>query len=122
MATDLASGATPSMAEKDRLRVVIVGGAVAGLTLAHALHHGGIDFVVLEAYKEIAPQVGASIAVLPNGARILDQLGIFDQVCTLLEPVANALSYTDDGKLVVKTNAPALTEARYISLRVSIRI
>src|SRR5690349_19688506 len=122
MATSLASGATSSMAEKDRLRVVIVGGAVAGLTLAHALHRGGIDFVVLEAHKEIAPQVRSSTAVLPNGARILDQMGIYDQVCTLLDPVGNALSWTHDGKLVVKTNAPALTEARYISLTASVRI
>lgn len=58
---------------KDRLRVIIVGGSIAGLTLAHCLHHSDIDFVVLEARQEIAPQVGASIVVLPNGARILDQ-------------------------------------------------
>ena len=58
---------------KGRLRVIIVGGSVAGLTLAHCLHHSDIDFVLLEARNEIAPQVGASIVVLPNGARILDQ-------------------------------------------------
>lgn len=52
-----------------RLRVIIVGGSVAGLTLAHCLHHTNIDFVVLEARNEIAPQVSASIVVLPNGAR-----------------------------------------------------
>ena len=51
--------------KQDRLRVVIVGGSVAGLTLAHCLHHNNIDFVVLEAVKEIAPQLGASIVVLP---------------------------------------------------------
>jgi 2-polyprenyl-6-methoxyphenol hydroxylase-like FAD-dependent oxidoreductase len=56
-----------------RLKVIIVGGSVAGLTLAHCLHHSSIDFVLLEARKEIAPQVGASIVVLPNGARVLDQ-------------------------------------------------
>jgi 2-polyprenyl-6-methoxyphenol hydroxylase-like FAD-dependent oxidoreductase len=56
-----------------RLKVIIVGGSVAGLTLAHCLHHSDIDFVLLEARKDIAPQVGASIVVLPNGARVLDQ-------------------------------------------------
>ena len=40
---------------KDRLRVIIVGGSVAGLTLARCLHHSNTDFVVLEARDEIAP-------------------------------------------------------------------
>jgi ribosomal protein S27E len=69
--TQLSSSRTSlSIEEKEsRLRVIIVGGSVAGLTLAHCLHHSNIDYVVLEAREEIAPQVGASIVVLPNGAR-----------------------------------------------------
>jgi len=63
----------PATKGEKRLKVIIVGGSVAGLTLAHCLHHSNIDFVLLEARKEIAPQVGASIVVLPNGARVLDQ-------------------------------------------------
>ncbi|KKY13272.1 putative fad binding domain protein [Diplodia seriata] len=65
-------------------RVAIVGGSIAGLTLALALEKSGIDFVVLEAYPEIAPQVGASIAVLPNGFRILDQLGCYEDLLKLV--------------------------------------
>ncbi|CAG9949055.1 unnamed protein product [Clonostachys rosea f. rosea IK726] len=59
-------------------RVVIVGGSVAGLALANMLEKFDIDYVVLEAYPDIAPQVGASIGLLPNGLRILDQLGCYD--------------------------------------------
>lgn len=55
--------------------VVIVGGSVAGLALANILERVGIDFVILEAGKEIAPQVGASISIQPQMARILDQIG-----------------------------------------------
>lgn len=61
-------------------KVVIVGGSLAGLSLANMLQANDIDFVVLEAYPEIAPQVGASIGVLPHGNRILDQLGLFERV------------------------------------------
>ncbi|KNG91099.1 hypothetical protein ANOM_000766 [Aspergillus nomiae NRRL 13137] len=68
------------MANVKNFRVIIVGGSIAGLTLAHSLQRCGIDFVVLEANDHIAPQVGASIGILANGARILDQLGIFDDV------------------------------------------
>ncbi|KAJ3962256.1 hypothetical protein N0V92_000987 [Colletotrichum tropicale] len=59
-------------------RVVIVGGSVAGLALANMLEKFDIDYVVLEAYPDIAPQVGASIGLLPNGLRILDQLGCYE--------------------------------------------
>lgn len=65
------------MARKD-FRVIIVGGSVTGLTLANILERLGIDFIVLEAYPEIAPQVGASIGLWPNGLRILDQIGCYE--------------------------------------------
>lgn len=63
-----------------RFTVVIAGGSVAGLTLAVMLQERGIDYVVLEAYREIAPQVGASLGLLPNGLRVLDQLGVYDSI------------------------------------------
>jgi 2-polyprenyl-6-methoxyphenol hydroxylase-like FAD-dependent oxidoreductase len=69
--------------EKD-FRVVIAGASIAGLSLALALERSGIDFVVLEAHPSIAPQVGASIAVLPNGARVLDQLGCYKDIAALV--------------------------------------
>ncbi|KAL4877623.1 hypothetical protein BJY04DRAFT_230591 [Aspergillus karnatakaensis] len=61
-------------------RVIIVGGSIAGLTLAHCLHHANIDHIVLEKRSEIAPQEGASIGLWPNGSRILDQLGLFEDI------------------------------------------
>ncbi|KAI9929711.1 hypothetical protein MW887_001187 [Aspergillus wentii] len=75
------------MSQTKNFRVVIVGGSIAGLTLAHSLERANIDYVVLEAYNDIAPQVGASIGVLPNGARILDQLGIYDDILDEVEPM-----------------------------------
>lgn len=53
-------------------------GSVASLSLANMLEKFDIDYVVLEAYPDIAPQVGASIGLLPNGLRILDQLGCYE--------------------------------------------
>lgn len=61
-------------------KVVIVGGSIAGLTLAKILERYNIDYIVLEKHATIAPQVGASIATLPHGARILDQLDLFSRV------------------------------------------
>lgn len=61
-------------------KVIIVGGGVAGLTLANMFEKFAIDFVVLEGHKDIAPPVGASIGLFPNGLLILDQLGCYEAV------------------------------------------
>lgn len=77
-------------------KVIIVGGSVSGLTLAHCLDRLGVDFEVLERHEHIAPQLGASLGILPNGARILDQLGLFDDVEEHTEPLAFAqIRYAD---------------------------
>ncbi|KAF4468206.1 FAD-binding domain containing [Fusarium albosuccineum] len=75
------------MARDQPFKVIIVGGSVAGLSLANMLQANDIDFVVLEAYPSIAPQVGASIGLLPHGNRILDQLGLYDKILQLAPPV-----------------------------------
>lgn len=69
---------------KKDFRVLIAGGSIAGLSLALALEQQGVDFLVLEAHAEPAPQVGASIAVLPSGFRVLDQLGCYGDVMGLV--------------------------------------
>ncbi|KAL3418739.1 FAD binding domain-containing protein [Phlyctema vagabunda] len=66
-------------------KVIIVGGSVAGLSLANMLEKFDIDYVLLEAYPQIAPQVGASIGLLPNGLRILDQLGCYERILEVAE-------------------------------------
>ncbi|KAF2804993.1 FAD-binding domain-containing protein [Mytilinidion resinicola] len=72
---------------KTPFRVVIAGGSVAGLSLANMLQANGIDYIILEAYPKIAPQVGASIGLLPHGNRILDQLGLFEKVLSHGYPI-----------------------------------
>lgn len=75
------------MGAKSDFRVVIGGGSITGLTLANMLQQHDIDYVVLESYPDIAPQVGASIGILPHGNRILDQLGLFDKILELCPPL-----------------------------------
>ncbi|RKL44204.1 hypothetical protein BFJ72_g3937 [Fusarium proliferatum] len=75
------------MADKRPFRVVIVGASVTGLSLANMLQANGIDFLVLEAYPTVAPQVGASIGLLPHGNRILDQLGLYEKVMGIAPPI-----------------------------------
>lgn len=75
------------MGAKSGFKVLIGGGSISGLTLANMLQMHDIDFLVLEAYPDIAPQVGASIGILPHGNRIMDQLGLYGNITALCPPL-----------------------------------
>ncbi|CRL20782.1 Aromatic-ring hydroxylase-like [Penicillium camemberti] len=81
--------------DQKSFKVVIVGGSIAGLSLALMLERNGIDFVILEAYSSIAPQVGASFGALPSGLRILDQLGCYESVLKMAEYPVDKLLFRD---------------------------
>ncbi len=67
-------------------KVIIAGAGIAGLGLAKMLEKTGIDYILLEANQEIAPQIGASIALHPNGLRLLDQLGCYEDIQQAWDP------------------------------------
>lgn len=100
-------------------RVIIVGGSVAGLALALMLEKHGIDFIVLEAYPSIAPQVGAGIGILPNGLRVLDQLGCYEDLLKKAQYPVNTVSLRDSsGKPLIQVqDVDSQSIGRYVSLR-----
>ncbi|KAJ5782517.1 hypothetical protein N7457_004291 [Penicillium paradoxum] len=81
--------------DKESFKVIIAGGSIAGLSLALMLERNGIDYVILEGYGSIAPQVGASIAILPNGARVLDQLGCWKAIVEKSEYPVDTFTFRD---------------------------
>jgi 2-polyprenyl-6-methoxyphenol hydroxylase and related FAD-dependent oxidoreductases len=98
--------------ESSPLKVVIVGGSITGLTLAHCLLRNGIDFVLLESRDEICPQEGAALGMLPNGSRILDQLGIFDDLIEGVQPLRKCWFWSGEGKLIAEDDGPLELEKR----------
>ncbi|KAK1710004.1 uncharacterized protein BDZ83DRAFT_757651 [Colletotrichum acutatum] len=62
------------------LKIIIVGGSISGLSLANMLERFDIEYILLERHSIIAPQLGASIGLLPSGLRILDQLGCYEKI------------------------------------------
>ena len=60
--------------------IAIVGGGIAGLTLALALEAQGVRYILFESQSSLAPDRGASVGLQPNGLRILDQLGLIDKI------------------------------------------
>ena len=57
------------------MEILIIGGGIAGLTLALSLHAAGVPCRVFEAAPEIRP-LGVGINLLPHGTRELTELGL----------------------------------------------
>lgn len=72
---------------RKNFRAVIVGAGVTGLVASHTFTKAGIEHVVLEKSSEAAPPHGASIAIYPHGARILQQLGLLDFTNKIADPL-----------------------------------
>jgi len=61
------------------LRAVVVGGGIGGVAAAVALARAGIDVQVHEQAQQLA-EVGAGVSLAPNGLRMLERLGVGEQV------------------------------------------
>lgn len=62
-----------------QVQVLIVGGGIAGLATALSLAQKGYKTHVLER-SPVFSEVGAGLQLAPNASRVLDQLGVLDQV------------------------------------------
>ncbi|KAL8677038.1 MAG: hypothetical protein Q9186_006501 [Xanthomendoza sp. 1 TL-2023] len=60
-------------------QVLIVGGGIGGLTLAALCKRLNISCLVLERSKKVTP-AGAGISLAPNALRVLDQLGLYQDI------------------------------------------
>jgi FAD-dependent urate hydroxylase len=66
----------------DRLKVVIIGAGMGGLTAGIALRQAGLEVEIYDRVKEVRP-IGAGISLWSNGVKILNQLGLGSQIATI---------------------------------------
>lgn len=85
--------------------VAILGGGIAGLTLALILERVGVRFVLWEIHESIAPELGAGIGLLPSGLRILDQMGLLDEIESQTVPLKTWHHIDDSGKPIAVVDA-----------------
>jgi salicylate hydroxylase len=81
------------------LRAVVVGGGLGGIAAALALARAGIDVGVYEQAQQLA-EVGAGVSLAPNGLRMLERLGVGEQVRRAGARYVSAQLRFSDGRAV----------------------
>src|SRR4029078_2792856 len=81
------------------MRVIIVGGGIAGLSAALSLHQIGVDCRVYEAVATLEP-VGHGINLQPNAVRELFALGLGEQLADAGILTRELAFYNKHGQLI----------------------
>jgi salicylate hydroxylase len=81
------------------VRVAVIGGGIGGLAAANALLQRGIDATVYEQASALT-EVGAGLALQPNGVRMLRRLGFGADVARLGARWTNPQFHHPDGTLI----------------------
>lgn len=105
------------MARANGTDIAIVGGGIAGLTLALLLHGKGIGCRVWERSARLGP-LGVGINVLPHATRVLDGLGLGEALAALAVLTREAAFFNRFGQLIYRE--PVGLEAGYATPQYSI--
>ena len=89
---------------KTRPRIAIIGGGIAGLSLAHCLGKEAFDCHVFEQKPDFS-QLGAAISVFPNALSVMDELGLLPSILSKAGVMSKLYLKTDRGR-VLACSAP----------------
>ncbi len=87
---------------RDRTRVLIIGGGIAGPALALFLRKAGIPCALYEAYPYVE-HVGGGLGLAPNGMRVLESLGLAGELQHRSTRIANYSFRNDRGTELART-------------------
>ncbi len=79
--------------------IIIAGGGIGGLAAALALRQSGVDVAIFERAPVFA-EVGAGMSLWPNATRVLQSLGVLEQVMARGEPVNRFNLLRPDGTAI----------------------
>ncbi|MEU6671965.1 NAD(P)/FAD-dependent oxidoreductase [Streptomyces sp. NPDC046727] len=107
------------MTGADAMRVLVIGGGIAGTAAALGLHKAGFDVTVFEAHPDTAEDIGAFLTLASNGMRALAELDATDAVTAIGFPLTSLRLLDSEGAEVMhgplgESEDPAL---RYRCLR-----
>ncbi|KAI0151800.1 FAD/NAD(P)-binding domain-containing protein [Xylariaceae sp. FL1272] len=95
-------------------RVIIIGAGPTGLYLAHALHAANIDFIILERAPPTFFERGNHLLIWSHTARLLDQIGLYDEAKRRAYKLASKRDMLSDGHTM--SNYPIWQDTRRLSL------
>jgi salicylate hydroxylase len=95
---------------KDPLRVAVVGGGIGGVAAAVALLQRGMEVRVYEQAPALT-EVGAGVAIQPNGVRMLRRLGLGDELLRLGARWVDPQFRRPDGSYAAAMWPPALASS-----------
>ncbi|HEX3060782.1 MAG TPA: FAD-dependent monooxygenase, partial [Usitatibacter sp.] len=83
------------------MRIAIVGGGIAGLAFALALHRRGLACTVYESAREVK-ELGVGITLLPHGMRELTALGLEERLRAVAIENEESVFFNRFGQLIYR--------------------
>jgi salicylate hydroxylase len=94
-------------------RVAIIGGGIAGLAAALALHRRGVEVTVYEQAGELS-EIGAGVQMTPNAMNALRVLGLEESAMAVaFEPESQILRSWRSGRVIYRTPIKGVFRERF---------
>ncbi|KAI1608140.1 monooxygenase FAD-binding protein [Exophiala viscosa] len=95
-----------------KVTVLIIGCGIAGPVLANFLKRKGYDPIVFEKVSKLG-DVGASLMLMPNGLKVLNLVGVADEIEEASIPLEGFLDHTSKGELLGSSDLPSSFRSKY---------
>ena len=92
-------GLPPYTGDHGRVKVIVAGAGIGGLTAALSLHAAGIDVLVIDAAVTLRP-LGVGINLMPHAVRELTELGLGDALAATGIPTAEHVHFDRHGNRI----------------------
>ncbi|KID99048.1 Monooxygenase, FAD-binding protein, partial [Metarhizium majus ARSEF 297] len=92
--------------------VLIIGCGVAGPVLGNLLIQKGYHPIVFEKVSELG-DAGASLMLMSNGLKVLELVGVADNITAQSYPIQRFIDSTSDGKLLGSSDLPSTFKDKY---------
>jgi 2-polyprenyl-6-methoxyphenol hydroxylase-like FAD-dependent oxidoreductase len=96
----------------EKLQIAIVGGGIGGLTAALALRARGLSVMVFEQASELR-EIGAGVSIFPNATRLLQRIGLTDEIEKIGSPITGLVMRTSVGEVITTSTAPSTAIRSY---------
>ena len=90
----------------ETLQIAVVGGGIGGLTAALALRARGLSVTVFEQASELR-EIGAGVSIFPNATRLLQRIGLGNEIEKIGSPIAGQVNRTSAGDLINTSASPS---------------